>query len=617
MLAAGAALSTPVLATPTVTLGTSLLSPQPLGTTITLTATGNDTDAGTISYKYEIGSSKGSTLSMVRDFSVDPTFVFTPTQHETTFQFKVTARNNTTLQTGTFVFSPFKFTSLVVGNQAVVTATANPMVALFSSPPCVSGGVAMRVSVTRIGSPAPFYTSWKNCVSNQTLNFVVAGMRAATNYSMKSETWNGSSIIKGTALSFTTGTPSITFPNVTLTIPPTNSDSLTERFVLMSTIQPFPMAVDLNGSPVWYYLDPSGKAPTLTRPIAGGTLLLQANGANSAGSAVTSGQILREIDLAGNTIRETNATRVSEQVQAMSGLTSNCTLGGTDCVVGAFHHEALQIPNGHTLVLSDEEKIFTDGTQGSSPTNPVDIIGDIVIDLDTNWQVAGYWRAFDHLDPNRAAVLGETCVNGAGGCPPITLVSGTAQDWLHGNALFYASDGSVLFSMRHQDWIVKIDYANGSGTGNIVWTLGKDGDFTINSTDPYPWFSHQHDPGFVLGGTTILALFDNGNTRVSPPPIGLGSGDSRGYVLTVDQTHKVVTPILLADLGVYSFALGTSELLANGDYHFEAGIINPPPPFSEAIEVFPNGTLGMTQKISTITYRTFRMVNLYTPPSKD
>jgi hypothetical protein len=119
--------------------------------------------------------------------------------------------------------------------------------------------------------------------------------------------------------------------------------------------------------------------------------------------------------------------------------------------------------------------------------------------------VAWYWRSFDHLDVNRAAVLGETCTNGQEGCPPVFLTTGIAQDWLHANALYYTlSDGSLLFSMRHQDWIDKIDYGNGSGSGNVVWRLGKDGDFAINSSDPYPWFSHQHDPGFVQDGTTTL-----------------------------------------------------------------------------------------------------------------
>jgi arylsulfate sulfotransferase len=252
----------------------------------------------------------------------------------------------------------------------------------------------------------------------------------------------------------------------------------------------------------------------------------------------------------------------------------------------------------------------------------VDIIGDIIVDLDTNWQVAWYWRSFDYLNANRAAILGETCAgNGtSGGCPPLFLINtGVAQDWLHGNALYYTpSDGSILFSMRHQDWIVKIDYGNETGTSDILWTLGQDGDFTINSTDPYPWFSHQHDPGFLQNGTSTLALFDNGNTRVSPPHLGLGSGHSRGYVLSMDYSNMSVTPVMLADLGFFSEALGTAELLANGDYHFEAGYGIGPPTYAEAIEVFPNSTLSLTMKLHGFPcYRSFRMTDLYTPPDKD
>jgi arylsulfate sulfotransferase len=610
-------MATPVLSAPT----TSIATPQPLGSTITFTASATDTDSGIISYRYEIGGAGSSTLSMARDFSVDPSFVFTPTEHPGLYQIVVTARNNSTLNTGQSPAESFRFTSLIVGNAAVVTPTANPLVALLSSPACPAGATNMRVSVLRSGS-TPFFTAWKPCQAGETLNFLVAGMRAATTYSLTIQTWNGTSVTNGAALSYTTGTPTVTYPSISVVTPPTAQDSLSDRFLLMSTRQPFPLAIDITGNPVWYYLDPSGIPPTITRPVTGGKILMLANGANSAGTSVTAQQILREIDLGGNIIRETNATRVSEQVSALSGIASDCAIGGTDCLVGAFHHEATPLSNGHTLVLTDEEKIFTDGTQGSSPTNPVDIIGDIIVDLDTNWQVAWYWRSFDYLNANRAAILGETCAgNGtSGGCPPLFLINtGVAQDWLHGNALYYTpSDGSILFSMRHQDWIVKIDYGNETGTSDILWTLGQDGDFTINSTDPYPWFSHQHDPGFLQNGTSTLALFDNGNTRVSPPPLGLGSGHSRGYVLSMDYSNMSVTPVMLADLGFFSEALGTAELLANGDYHFEAGYGIGPPTYAEAIEVFPNSTLSLTMKLHGFPcYRSFRMTDLYTPPDKD
>jgi hypothetical protein len=344
------------------------------------------------------------------------------------------------------------------------------------------------------------------------------------------------------------------------------------------------------------------------------------NGSNSIGGTVSADQVLREIDLAGNVIRETNASRLSEQVAALSGVASACRIGSNDCMVGAMHHEAVRLSNGHTLVLSDEEKIFTDGTQGSSASNPVDIVGDIILDLDTDWQVAWYWRAFDHLNVNRAAVLGETCAAGVAGCVPLFLTTGIANDWLHGNSLDHAADGSIILSMRHQDWIDKIDYNNGTGTGNVLWTLGLGGDFTINSTDPYPWFSHQHDAGFELGGTSIMSLHDNGNTRVAPPPVGLGSGDSRGYVLSINQTNMTATPLLLADMGVYAFAVGSAQRLSNGNYHFDEGYLTNPAPYNQSIEVFPTsqqGTLGFTFQLNgNFAYRSFRMSDLYTLPEK-
>ncbi len=617
IIATGVVLSRPAMATPVASLSTSLASPQPLGTSVTLTASATDTDAGIISYSIDIAVASSPT-ALRRDFSVDPTFVFTPEKYEGPYKLIVVARNNSTLKTGTFTIPSFKFTSRVINGVPAVNPTANALVALFSSPPCIAGGIYMRVNYVRSGSTSPSYTNWEPCKTGQNLNFLVAGMRAASIYSMHSETWNGTTITPGATLNFTSGTPSVTFPEITVVTPETSEDSLEERFLIMSTI-PMPIGVDFSGSPIWYYQDPLGQTVTLTRPLPGGELYLIGNGQNSAGSAVTNQQILREIDLAGNVIRETNATRVSEQVAALSGIPSNCTLGGTDCLVGSFHHEAILLPNGHTLAMSDEEKIFTDGTQGSSVSKPVDIIGDIIVDLDPNFTVVGYWRTFDHLNANRAAILGETCIApGGGGCPPIMLTTGVAQDWLHANALYFTpSDGSVLLSMRHQDWIVKYDYGNGSGTNNILWTLGLGGDFTINSSDPYPWFSHQHDPGFVQNGTTTLAMFDNGNTRVSPPPLGLGSGDSRGYVLNLDQVNKVATPVLLADLGYFSMALGTAELLTNGDYHFDAGYGPGTPTFSEAIEVFPNASLGFIVNVQESSYRTFRLKSLYTPPDKD
>jgi hypothetical protein len=574
-----------------------------------------------ISYRFEIGSANSTQLTIVRDYSVATTFTYTPTLHEGNYQFQVTARNNTTKQTAIAKIIPFEFTSLVSGSGPVVTPTANPLVALFSAPSCPTGSF-MRVNFVRATTLRVIQTPWQACLTGASMNFLIAGMRAASLYRMQSMTMNGGNTTSGPVVSYTTGTPPFSFSGISVPTPATLQDSLAEQFILLSNITPsFPYAVDLSGAPVWYYKDPDPSAiPLLTKPVAGGNMLMLTTGPNSIGGTDFHAQVLREIDLVGNVVRETNTSRLAEQVSALSGVPSSCQLGSTLCIVGAFSHEAVRLSNGHTLVLASQEKIFSDGTQGSSAANPVDVIGNVILDLDTNWQVAWYWRSFDHLNANRAAVLGERCIPHLFGCVPLFLTTGFAQDWLHGNTIYHAADGSILFSMRHQDWVVKIDYKDGAGTGNVIWTLGLGGDFTINSTDLYPWFSHQHDVGFELNGTTILSMEDNGNTRVQPPPVGLGSGNSRGYVLSIDQTNMTATPLLLADMGVYSFAFGSALRLSNGDYSFEQGILNSLGLINQTIEVAPTsiqGTQGFKfQERGDWTYRGVRMTDLYTLPQK-
>src|SRR5262249_55970410 len=156
------------------------------------------------------------------------------------------------------------------------------------------------------------------------------------------------------------------------------------------------------------------------------------------------------------------------------------------------------------------------------------------------------------FDPNRAALRNETCATGpdgktSPGCPPVLLLP-TGQDWLHTNSLQYiAADKSILLSVRDQDWAVKIDYNDGNGSGNVLWRLGKDGDFTYQGTsDPYPWFSAQHDVAFEDAETDarMMSVFDNGNSRYQQQ-----GGDSRHQLLNVDEATKTVTLAFNGDLG--------------------------------------------------------------------
>lgn len=155
---------------------------------------------------------------------------------------------------------------------------------------------------------------------------------------------------------------------------------------------------------------------------------------------------------------------------------------------------------------------------------------------------------------------------------------------------------------------MKLDYSGGNGSGDVLWRLGKGGDFAIVSSDPNPWFSHQHDPNFEAGDImTHLALFDNGNTRQAADP----SATSRGQVLDIDEGSRTATVILNADLGEFSRALGSAQKLLNGNYFFNLGFS--PKNFSEAIEVDSKGNLIGKVEVETQQYRSFRMRDLYTP----
>jgi hypothetical protein len=156
--------------------------------------------------------------------------------------------------------------------------------------------------------------------------------------------------------------------------------------------------------------------------------------------------------------------------------------------------------------------------------------------------------------------------------------------------------------------VVKIDYRNGAGDGHVIWRLGQGGDFTVNSTDPDPWFSHQHDAHYIDDRTLIL--FDNGNTRRAGDP----TAHSRGQVWTLDEQTMTATLVVNADLGSHSGALGAAERLSNGDYSFTLGTNGPVPPLrppAHTVEVRPDGTKVYDLAANTPEYRTFRMRTLY------
>ena len=644
LLAVLGLLHTPLNATVTIlSMTPSHASPRPLGTTVNWTVTATDTNPGPLTFQFNTASAN-SAFSMVLDFNTGTlssgiwtsrTFAWTTIAGEGIYQIQVIAKDftsgETAMQTASFELKP-----LTTGGQAAVNRTANPMVALFSAPSCPAGS-AMQVSFAASGS-SPNYTNWNSCQPPVSMNFYVAGMLPDTTYIMNYQVMTGGTVQAGaTPLSFTTGAlPQKVLPTFSVITQPGAQADITDSTLLhslaaaepgnsvmaTSSLYDVPVATDLEGDITWYYN--SNDVAVLTRPVAGGYMLTLQSGA-AWNPALTLTQYVREIDLAGNIVRETNTGIMSQELLALGATDAapcnqvpNPPPVGTACL-NFFNHEARQLPSGYTAILARLEKIFPPGTQGSTSGQPVDIMGDMAIVLDTNWQAVWYFDEYQQLNINRAAILGETCANGANGgtCQLKLALANVANDWTHTNSIYYiASSGDLLISLRNQDWLLKVDYSNGTGAGDILWTMGIDGDFTFNNFDnePFPWFSHQHDAEYQSNGD--LTVFDNGNTRVAPAPIGLGHpGYSRGMALTVDENNMQVSPVLSTNLGYYAPVLGSAALLSNGNYFFQPGI-----PASYDIQILPTpGTISGTQVYNLscpeTTYRAWQLPNLYTAPT--
>ena len=214
----------------------------------------------------------------------------------------------------------------------------------------------------------------------------------------------------------------------------------------------------------------------------------------------------------------------------------------------------------------------------------------MVIVLDQDFQVEWVWDPFAWLDTDRLSALGE----------------GPA-DWMHANAIAWSpADGNLLVSMRSLDWVIKIQYADGAGDGHVIWRLGQDGDFAIHSSDPSPWFSHQHDARYI--DDTTLLLFDNGNTRQSKDP----AANSRGQELVLDEETMQATLVVNADIGNFAFAVGSAERLPNGNFGFTSGIAQ------QTIEVLPDGTKTYVLAMNKpgLQYRSYIYGSLYGNPGK-
>jgi arylsulfate sulfotransferase len=376
------------------------------------------------------------------------------------------------------------------------------------------------------------------------VNVQVAGMKAKTAYHMRANI----TLPDGTQQQdpdrvFTTGdVPGELLPDSKVTTPSGMTPSPGVELVSLTpgtkdaskrlTIA----ALDTAGNLIWYY--DYDRSLGIAQPIK-----LMPNGhflVNLFVGTTAPGGTIREIDLSGATVHEFAVTDLNQWLLQ----------AGYTWLANSIHHDFVMLPNGHLLLLVNTNKKFSDlpGFPGQTA-----VLGDAIVDLDPDFNPVWVWSTFDHLDVNRHPMM--------------------FPDWTHSNSLAYSpDDGNLVLSMRHQSWVIKIDYANGQGTGDILWRLGYGGDFTLlNSTSPGDWFYAQHYAHFVSAnstGTFQLAMFDNGDNRIldnngtTCGSAGAPDCYSRPAIFQVDENAKTAQ-VLWAYPTVYSLWGGDIQELPN------------------------------------------------------
>jgi arylsulfate sulfotransferase len=468
-----------------------------------------------------------------------------------------------------------------------VVATAHPLVAQYSLTPGQAGDLTVEfgtdTSYGRQTASFPVTRDWTPVL--------VAGMTPSTTYHMRAQlSVAGSVVWTDQDRVFTTAAiPPNLLPVINVT---TTSDSAllaTENpgvesiTFLPPTTTPTIEALVTNrdGTPIWYYNPPGTVGWFKLMPT--GHMLVETT--PNLVSTIT------EIDLAGATIRQLAAPTLQQELQ-QAGYNMNFL---------SFSHDFIPMANGHLIVLGQTSQDFTNlpGFPGTTT-----VLGDVLVDLDENWNPVWTWNAFDYLDVNRH---------------PMQF-----PDWTHSNAVLYnPNDGNLLLSMRHQNWLLYIDYQNGAGSGNLLWRLGEGGDYTLtNTTDVSQWFYAQHFPSFVnINGSQItLALFDNGNDRMNADGTNCEGAPypacySRATIFQLDQSTMQAQLLWQYLPGLFSFWGGAINQLQNGNVEFEMSEPFPlPTPGARAMEVTQTDDPQVVWQMDLPggqSYRTYRIPSLY------
>jgi arylsulfate sulfotransferase len=471
-----------------------------------------------------------------------------------------------------------------------VAATQNPLVATYTISVPMGGSAQVQFGTDTTYGLTTSMVSPPS--SGGSVSILVAGMRASTTYHMQAiiQLPDGSQVTDSDHMFATGAIPANLLPDINTQLSGVGTPS--PGIELLSLI-PNPtwnllnaLATDLAGNVIWYYDLPSGAYVEPIKFLPNGHMLM-----------VTEGSIndIREIDLAGNIIHQVTTSAILQSLPNLPSL-QNASLE-------SLNHDVLLLPNGHYMLLGSISETINN-VPGVPPGTVV--AGNVLIDWDLQSGPVWTWSTFDHI--------------------PLTHAPNGLTDWTHGNALVYSpDDGNLFFSMRNQNWVVKINYLDGKGDGSILWHLGPDGDFTLpNGQAPIEWNYGQHDPSIQSpnsSGVFSLMFFNNGNNRLVDTnndvcgSAGVIPCYSSVPIFQLNEYDKTASVLWEDNLSpAYSVCCGDALILVNGDVEFDIAddVNNPNLSYIEEVTPTPAPELIWRMNISgQLVYRGMRIPSLY------
>jgi len=331
-------------------------------------------------------------------------------------------------------------------------------------------------------------------------NIVLPYLKPSSSYSFKINEISRSSIINSSVLySFKTRDLPSFFPNFNLI-----KDSLFsfDGYLLFRTQEDpgIQFMMDDSGEIVWYSIADT----VLSRPFN--------KGLNNTYISLSKKNIINEISYEGDTLfSKTSKNHI-------------------------FHHDILK--------FYDNKKPYYVGLSYEYYKyykNDIDsIMGDGIVVFNEKGEKVWTWNIFNHSQPDEEVFL-------------------IRDDWSHANGIDIDSDGNYLISFRNFDQIWKVNSVN----GNVIWRLGKNGDFDLEKKEV---FYQQHAIHKI--DSIHYMLFDNGSSEYRKT--------SRALIFSLDEDNKNFNyskSVFLPD-SLFTFKQGSVYSMKNNIYLFSSSVNN-------------------------------------------